>query len=367
MSLISENDCMAQELLCWFRRNGRNLPWRRTYNPYHVWISEIMLQQTQMDRGVEYFVRWMKRFPKVAEVAAAPEQEVLKYWQGLGYYARARNLHRAAKKIVDEFAGEVPCGYDQLLTLPGIGAYTAAAIASVAGNHDIPVVDANVSRVYARIYDIGQPVKDKRVQQRIATIAEKHLPAGKARAFNQALMDFGALVCKPRKPRCEACPVARWCQAFQQGTTLQRPVAVPKKKIIDLQKVAGLIVNNGRIFIQQRKRHAVWGGLWEFPGGELTGIAGKEDALVHQVFNSTGFSIKVVQPITTVEHHYTRYRVTLHSYLCALSGPVSRPVLRDACDYRWVFPDEVEAYGFPAGPRKILEHIAGACPDLLHG
>jgi A/G-specific adenine glycosylase len=171
-SLVAENNTLIEPLLLWFRSTARDLPWRSTYDAYHVWISEIMLQQTQMDRGVVYFKRWIERFPSVQAVAAADQQEILKYWEGLGYYARARNLHKAAKVIAGEFNGQVPCDYQQLLTLPGIGPYTAAAIASVAGNQDVAVVDANVMRVYARLFDIDLPVKESKTQKRIAAMAQ---------------------------------------------------------------------------------------------------------------------------------------------------------------------------------------------------
>ena len=231
---------IVQPLLQWFRKTNRDLPWRRTYNPYHVWISEIMLQQTQMDRGVTYFLRWINRFPDIQAVAAAEEQEILKYWEGLGYYARARNLHKAAKIIALDFGGEVPCEYQQLLRLPGVGPYTAAAIASVAGNYDIPVIDANVIRVYARIFNIGEPVKHRQVKVRLAQIAESLLPKGQSRAYNQALMDLGGLVCTPKNPKCSDCPVAAACMALLKGTVQERPVVGPSKKIITVHKVAGL-------------------------------------------------------------------------------------------------------------------------------
>ena len=205
---------IVQPLLHWFRLTKRDLPWRRSYNPYHVWISEIMLQQTQMDRGVAYFLRWIKRFDDVFAVADANEQEILKYWEGLGYYARARNLYKAAQVIVNEFNGEVPCDYHQLLLLPGVGPYTAAAVASVAGNYDVPVIDANVARVYARLFNIEEPIKDRLVKKRLADIAEQLLPLGQARAYNQALMDLGGLVCTPKKPFCAQCPIVAACAAF---------------------------------------------------------------------------------------------------------------------------------------------------------
>ncbi|MFW2365212.1 MAG: A/G-specific adenine glycosylase [Desulforhopalus sp.] len=365
MYSISDNSDLVQSLLEWFRLNGRDLPWRRTYDPYHVWISEIMLQQTQMDRGVEYFLRWVERFPDVASVAKANEQEILKYWQGLGYYARARNLHSAAKKIQLENNGDVPCDYEQLLLLPGIGPYTAAAIASVAGNRNVAVVDANVSRVYARLYDIKEPVKSSRAQKEIAAIANGLLPLGRARMYNQALMDFGGLVCRPKKPLCEECFLSECCMAFQAGIVAERPVTSPTKKSVNIKKVAAVIVCEGKFFIQQRQVKAVWGGLWEFPGGELKATEGQEEILCQKVFDTTGLRIKVLEPITTVLHQYTHHKITLYSYLCAIDGTDTRVRLQDAGDFRWVYPDEIDDFGFPAGPRMILEFIQSSNPELL--
>ncbi len=219
-----------------------------------------------------------------------------------------------------EFNGAVPCDYQQLLTLPGIGPYTAAAIASVAGNQDVAVVDANVTRVYARLFDIDLPVKESLTRKRIAAMAQNLLPTGKARLYNQALMDLGGLVCLPKKPRCEVCSVASLCSAKKAGTIAERPVIGPGKKIITVQKVAGIIRCGQRIFIQQRPPEAVWGGLWEFPGGELQGGA-LESEVVRHILAETGFNVRVVVLVTTVVHHYTRYKIVLHSFLCELLGP----------------------------------------------
>ncbi|KJS01259.1 MAG: hypothetical protein VR65_09475 [Desulfobulbaceae bacterium BRH_c16a] len=361
--MAKESD-IVQPLLAWFRETARDLPWRRTYDPYHVWISEIMLQQTQMDRGVAYFLRWIKRFPDVQAVAVAGEQEILKYWEGLGYYARARNLHRAAKVIAGEFAGLVPCDYDQLRSLPGIGPYTAAAVASVAGNRDVPVIDANVMRVYARLFDISLPIKSREVQQRITRIAGELLPHGRARVFNQALMDLGGLVCTPKTPRCEICPLASTCAARQAGTVALRPVVGEGKKIVTVEKVAGIIRREDRIFIQQRRADDVWGGLWEFPGGELTGNS-PEVAVVLAIEADTGLAVRVLESLTTIIHHYTRYKIVLHCFLCELSGNDSQPALKSAVDSRWIDADDLSRYAFPAGPRKLLEYLAKTDSSLL--
>lgn len=347
---------IVNPLLQWFRETNRDLPWRRTYNPYHVWISEIMLQQTQMARGVAYFQRWVERFPDVYSVAVADENVILKYWEGLGYYSRARNLHKAAKSIVATFDGEVPCDYAKLLTLPGIGPYTAAAVASVAGNRDIPVVDANVSRVFARLFDMSEPVKSKQAQKLIHDLAVMLLPSGKARLFNQALMDLGGLVCTPKSPDCEACPISSSCRALQEGTTQVRPVVVRGRKIITQQKNAGIICNKNKVFIQQRKTDAVWGGLWEFPGG----ILDEEEpgnGLANSILAQTGLSVEVVESITTVIHQYTHHKIILHCFFCLLKGKKSKVQLTSACDSRWVQPEELQNFAFPAGPRKILEYL----------
>ncbi len=367
--MINNSSCfdsaeIVQPLLQWFRKTNRDLPWRRTYNPYHVWISEIMLQQTQMERGVAYFLRWIRRFTDIQAVAAAEEQEILKYWEGLGYYARARNLHKAAKIIALDFGGEVPCEYQQLLGLPGIGPYTAAAIASVAGNYDIPVIDANVSRVYARIFNIGEPVKDRRVQKLLIEIAENLLPKGQSRAYNQALMDLGGLVCTPKNPKCSECPVAAQCMALEKGTVPQRPVVGPSKKIITMHKVAGFIQWNRKIFIQQRKPDDVWGGLWEFPGGQVSeGEPGEKVGA--KILEDIGLSVTLVKPIISVTHQYTNNKIILHCFLCNLIGKEVEPILGSATNYLWISPEELKQFAFPAGPRKIIEYIRLHEPNLL--
>ncbi len=369
---LSAADCskIVQPLLQWFRNTNRDLPWRRTYNPYHVWISEIMLQQTQMDRGVAYFMRWIRRFPDVQAVAAAEEQEILKYWEGLGYYARARNLQKASKLITRDYGGEIPCSYKELLILPGIGPYTAAAIASVAGNYDIPVIDANVTRVYARLFNIGQPVKQKQVQKYIVEIAEHLLPIGQARAYNQALMDLGGLVCTPKNPHCNECPIAESCRALNRGTVHIRPVVEKKRNIVTQHKVAGLIQWKKKIFIQQRKAADVWGGLWEFPGGQIEegecNGKGKSSLLIAETISADiGLSIVLVKPITSITHHYTHHKIILHCFLCALDGDRFEPVLQSAETFRFVFPEDLERFAFPAGPRKLLEYIRLNQPELL--
>ncbi len=353
-------------LISWFKDNGRDLPWRKAYDPYCIWISEIMLQQTQMDRGVEYYTRWMNRFPDIAAVAEAQEDEILKLWEGLGYYARARNLHAAAKQLMAEHEGVMPCNPKELLSLPGIGPYTAGAISSIACNTDISAVDANVIRVYSRIFDIDTPVKESKTKKNIENIAIQLLPAGQARVFNQALMDFGGMICRPRQPLCGECPISSLCRANSRGTVEDRPILDKAKKTLVIEMATGMLEEEGRLFIQQRKSDDIWGGLWEFPGGRLEDGEAAEEAVVREYREETGFTVNVCKKITTVTHFYTRYKVILHCFSCKLGSRSPLPELTAAQQYKWVFPEEIKAYGFPAGHRKLLEYIDANCPELLN-
>ncbi|BCL60076.1 A/G-specific adenine glycosylase [Desulfomarina profundi] len=355
---MSSCDSTLQErLIRWFRDNRRDLPWRRTYDPYHVWISEIMLQQTQMERGVTYFKKWVARFPDVASVAAASRREILKYWEGLGYYSRAANLHRAAAVILEEHGGLVPCDYGQLLKLPGIGPYTAAAIASVAGNIDVAAVDGNVLRVYARLFDIASPVREKEGNTRIRKIADRLLPGGQARLYNQALMELGGLVCTPKNPDCESCPVSGYCLALEEGTVTKRPVTGKTRKTLEVTRVAGLVFSGENLLLLQRKEEEkLWAGLWDFPGGEMKGSWKKED-VAEAIRSTCGLAVRVKEHLTTVVHHYTRYKITLHCFHCELLADSRTPVTENIQTFCWIKPQELADYPLPAGARKIREYL----------
>lgn len=358
-------EALQSALLRWFNNNGRKLPWRRSYEPYHVWLSEIMLQQTRMERGIVYFERWCKRFPDIDAVARASSYEILKYWEGLGYYARARNFHKAARYLTAECDGMLPQKYDDLLKLPGIGPYTAAAIASIAFNDNLAVVDANVERVFARLFDIDRPLKDKGVHGLIVKTAEQILPPGEARSFNQALMDLGGVVCTPKKPDCAICPVTFCCRAYQGNFVEDRPVKKTGQKLIPIEMATGVLLKNGHIFIQQRHDNDIWGGLWEFPGGRLEEGESPEEALVREYLEETKFSVEICQKVTEITHFYTKYKVTLHCYRCRLAQESMLPDLQAAQGYHWVKASHLDNFGFPAGHRKFIEYMRIAAPTIL--
>jgi A/G-specific adenine glycosylase len=345
-------------LLAWFAEHQRPLPWRTHYQPYAIWIAEIMGQQTQMERVVVYFQRWMKQFPDIPALAAASEQAVFKAWEGLGYYSRARNILKTAQLLIEQHDGKVPNSQAALLILPGIGSYTAAAICSIAFNQPVPLVDANVERVFCRIEDIAEPPKQAATKKRLLQLCTELLPADAPRQFNQALMELGALVCTPRTPACPACPVRDCCRAFAAGTVSQRPVSLKKPEKVDLSMACGIITHEGRMYIQQRLPDDIWGGLWEFPGGQMKEGETAEQAAAREITEETGFQVTDLRPFAVVVHHYTKYRVTLHAFFCRLEeGQTAEPTLQAASAFRWVSQEELDSFAFSSGHRKLIRKM----------
>lgn len=353
-------------LLNWFAMHRRPLPWRADYTPYRTWIAEVMLQQTQMERGVQYFLRWMERFPDIESVAQAPEEALLKAWEGLGYYRRARNIQAAAREIMTRHGGVFPSDHAAILALPGIGPYTAGAIASTAFNEDVPCVDGNVERVFSRVFDIATPVKEEPARSCIREHAQTLIPLGQARDFNQALMELGALVCR-KKPVCDVCPLRELCEAHQHGTVSERPLPGRKPIIIRLEMASGILMLHDRIFIQQRRENDVWGGLWEFPGGCVESGETPEQAVTREWMEELGFAVEVLQPLLpAIRHSYTSYRITMRAFLLRLTpdspanarlrdGFPMPPVLTEAVDWRWLPVAEIHGVPLPAPHRKLVD------------
>lgn len=264
---------VADILLDWYAREGRDLPWRRTRDPYRIWLSEVILQQTRVAQGTEYYLRFTERFPDVASLAAAPEDEVLKLWQGLGYYSRARNLHAAARQVVERFGGRFPVALEEVRSLRGVGDYTAAAICSAAYDAPCAVVDGNVYRVLARLFDLDAPIDSTAGKRAFAELAQLQLDTAHPGRYNQAIMDFGALRCIPSSPRCEACPLAGRCLALAAGTVAARPVKQSKTKVRDRWFNYLHISSGDRTLLRRRERRDIWQGLYEFPLIETEGPA----------------------------------------------------------------------------------------------
>lgn len=353
---------IGHALVDWFAKAKRDLPWRRDYTPYAVWISEMMLQQTQMDRGVAYFQRWMERFPDIKSVAEAPEDDLLKAWEGLGYYRRVRSIQAAAKTIMAEHDGIFPSDFDKIHALSGIGDYTAGAIASIAFEQRVPAVDANVERVFARLFDIDSSPKDKATATKIRELVMAAMPHGHARDFNQAIMELGALICR-KGPNCGQCPVAQYCEAYRLGIVHERPILQAKKTSIAMNVATGVLVHGGKIYVQKRIDTGLWAGFWEFAGGRIEDGESPEEAIVREFMEETGFAVRVRSKLAVVKHGYTSYRVTLHCFALELDvsegispfNPV--PKLTAATAYDWLGFAEVDTLTLPAGHRKLMDKL----------
>ncbi len=350
---------VRDSLLKWFEGNQRSLPWRSGYRAYEVWISEIMLQQTQVKTMLPYFHRWMKRFPDIRSVAQAREEELLKLWEGLGYYSRAKNIHRAAAEIVKMHGGAFPEDCDAILSLPGIGRYTAGAISSIAFNKDRPIVDGNVERIYARFFNLNKPVKDKESQGFIWRMAQEMIPVGRARQFNQAVMELGATVCLPRKAGCGKCPIAGWCESRRLGIVDERPVAGKRKDLVPIEVAVGIVFHDGKILIQKRPPSGLMPDLWEFPGGKILPGESAEEALEREFIEELELRIRCREKIALIRHNYTSFKVSLHAFTCEPACPGQELVLHSAVEARWVTPDRLKDYAFPAANRKLIRIIPG--------
>lgn len=340
---------LQTRLLAWYHTNKRTLPWRDHPDAYAVWISEIMLQQTRVETVIPYFKKWMRLFPTVQSLADASEQDVLNAWEGLGYYSRARNLHKAAKVIVSDFGGELPRGAVDLLKLPGVGRYTAGAIASIAFGADEPALDGNLKRVYARLFDVAEPVDSPRGEKLLWEIARQNLPKGSAGDFNQSLMDLGAAICLPKNPRCLLCPVVDLCKARENGTQELRPVKKPRKSVPQHVHAAGVIVERGKVLLARRPSKGLLGGMWEFPNGQVEGDPA--GALAQAL--EAGYRLKVQkkEALVIVQHAYTHFKVTVHAFRCELLEISAAPNLK------WVPIDELVEYPMGKVDRLIAEAL----------
>jgi A/G-specific adenine glycosylase len=346
---------LAKKLLAWYDRSKRDLPWRRTNDAYQLWVSETMLQQTQVETVIPYYERFLKRWPTVQALAAAPLDDVLKMWEGLGYYARARNLRKGAQYVVRELGGQLPHDVVSLRKIPGIGRYTAGALASVAFNQDEPTVDGNIRRVLCRLFAVRDDPRKAAVQERLWQHARDILPHGRAGDFNQALMELGASLCSPRKPQCWLCPVRDECQALALGIQDQLPIKVAKKATPHYTWGVGVIWKRGRVLIAQRQADGLLGGLWEFVNGKVERGEALPMACKRIVKKTLGVTVKVREPLTIVTHAFSHFKVTLHVFSCDYVRGI--PQVKGVARVRWTWLSELEKFAWSAAQRKIVMQL----------
>ncbi len=348
-------------LLAWYAERKRDLPWRRTRDPYAILVSEMMLQQTQVATVIPYWNRWMERFPTLAALAEAPLDDVLKQWQGLGYYARARNLHRAAQVVVARHDGVFPADFADILALPGIGRYTAGAVGSIALGLDVPIVDANVIRVLCRYFGLRGDPKSGAVQARLWQLAEELIPPGQAHTFNQAMMELGALVCES-PPRCDICPVRAHCVAWATGRPEALPEFAPRPAFTTQTDVSAILTHpsgDGRLLLIRRVPTGLWAGLYEFP--RVTAADGETvaDAAIRAAAEIVGMAVTASETdvIGTVRHGVTTRKITLRAVACQTvsADEEPQPVGCDAA--LWVAPDDLTHYALSSPQARLAEQV----------
>ncbi|OGW95747.1 MAG: A/G-specific adenine glycosylase [Omnitrophica WOR_2 bacterium GWC2_45_7] len=340
----------SQSLISWYKKNARSLPWRKTKDPYKIWISEVMLQQTTVNAVIPYYERWVREFPSIADVSQAPLQKILKLWQGLGYYQRAKNIHKSAKIVCDGYAGQLPEEAESLRRLPGFGPYTTGAVLSIAFNKRYPIIDANVRRVIMRVLAI-KGCADTTQDKRILEFLHQTMPHRDIGIFNQGLMELGALICRNRQPLCLLCPVKQNCAAYRKG--VQEIIPTPKKRNIqDIAAAIGILERNGHYFIQKRPSHGLLADLWEFPGGKLGEGETALQAIRREIKEELGCELEKAEHIMNLRHFYTSFRVHLYVFRCKLKSYPSGDQT-----HQWVTLKELSNYPMPSGNAKLVARL----------
>ncbi|UCC39252.1 MAG: A/G-specific adenine glycosylase [Candidatus Aminicenantes bacterium] len=342
---------LRRKLRLWYQKNHRELPWRQTKDAYKIWVSEVMLQQTTVQAVIPYYKNWVRLFPDVKTLSCAPLQKILKAWQGLGYYQRAKNLHKSAQIMADKFAGQIPQDYNKLIRLPGFGTYITAAVLSVAFDKPYPVIDANVRRVLMRLTRMRREASPKN-DKTLLEFLKPYFPQKKTGLFNQAMMELGALVCKVKNPLCLICPLPEFCEAFKAGK--QEIIPTPKKRTYQkIEVVVGIIQENGKYLVQKRPSKGLLADLWEFPGGKRKAEETLEEALRREIREELAADIATEKLLTQVRHSYTQFRVTLSAYECRLKN---KPRYKKV-QHKWVTLKALRHLPFPSGSAKIVHFL----------
>lgn len=372
-----------QALLTWFHTNKRALPWRETTDPYKIWVSEVMLQQTRVDTVIPYYEKFIERYPTLNDLAQAEEAEVLKLWEGLGYYSRARNLLQGVREVAACYGGRIPDTKEDILTVKGIGPYTAGAILSIAYGRPVPAVDGNVLRVVSRLFAVGEDITRTVTKKRIEALVEQLIPERDASSFNQGLMELGSLVCLPRGPKCHSCPVRRFCRAHQEGRTEAFPVKAAKSRPKPVGLAAAVLWRDGQVLIRRRPETGLLAGMWEFPTAVWDASFGRWEKLSRnekvywlreQLEATLRLQLERPRYLLPIRHVFSHLKWVGEVYEFHITpvgangtmpqkdatsdGRLPIAVLeQEAQEWRWAEPDELAEYAFPVPYRKIVQHV----------
>jgi len=352
MATTRKNKTFSSTLLAWFSAHQRPLPWRETRDPYRIWLSETMLQQTQAHVVIPYYNRFLTRFPDTPSLAGAGENDVLKLWEGLGYYRRIHHFIAAVKEVCDRYGGEIPNDPEAFRNLVGVGDYTAAAVMSIAFGHVLPVVDANVLRVMTRYFRIAEATDKAKTRRTITEELRRLIPDDAPGDFNQAMMELGALVCASRNPRCKECPISDGCGAHAAGETELYPHIARKPKVPEYRVALGLVMREGKFVIQKRPSSGHLAGMWELPGGKILDGESPEEALRRKCREELGLDILVHEQCAEARHAYSHFKIHVSLYRCDAGGSIEKPMRNQTL--AWIGREEIPAYPFPAINHKLF-------------
>ncbi|MBI2645915.1 MAG: A/G-specific adenine glycosylase [Deltaproteobacteria bacterium] len=340
----------TKKLLNWYRKKARKLPWRESQDPYRIWLSEVMLQQTQVDTVIPYYERWLKKYPTLEKVAQASEDEILKLWEGLGYYARARNFHKACQEVVQRYKGKVPSNSDQFSALKGVGPYTLAAVQSIVFQKPLAAIDGNIKRIVSRLLRIDEP--PSKALEHIGSFLKKNMSLKNPGDFNQALMDIGATICLPKNPKCLLCPISSDCEAFQFKQAHFYPISEEKNPRPHYRAAVGVVWRGDKLLISKRKSEGFLGGLWEFPGGKIKQGESAKLCVEREVKEEVGVEVEAIHSVGVVKHDYTHFSIEMEGFLCRyLKGS---PQTLDCADWKWISFPELKKFAFPTANRKLF-------------
>tara|TARA_B100000900_G_scaffold157476_1_gene133842 strand:- start:210 stop:1274 length:1065 start_codon:yes stop_codon:yes gene_type:complete len=341
----------SSALIYWYNNNKRPLPFRSTKDPYKIWISEIMLQQTQMKTVIPFYERWVNKLPTIGSVASTNIDTLLKLWEGLGYYRRCHNFYRASKIIIDDYKGIIPSDYESFKRLPGIGDYTAGAVLSISFGLPIPAIDSNVKRVMARLYGFKKLTKyNLAIIQKAISITLKNVNPSD---FNQGLMELGALICTSEFPKCYECPLSKNCKAHNSGSPIHYPQKKVKRGIPHFNVVTAIIWRGDTFYIQKRSENKMLGGLWEFPGGKVKNGETLEMALLRELKEECNFNARILKKATSIKHRYSHFSITMHCYYCKEKGDK----VVSLTNSNWIKKSQISQYSFPKANHKIFNFL----------
>ena len=343
----------ASHLLAWYDGRSCNFPWRDCKDPYKIYLSEVMLQQTQASTVLPYYKKWIQKYPTIQSVANDTQEQILKQWEGLGYYGRARNFHKSCKIIVNDFGGMITNSSDEFSKLPGVGPYISAAVMSIAFQHPLPAVDSNAIRVGARMEMLDLPYPKK--LNIIYDYFKSHISIERPGDFNQAIMDLGREICTADSPKCSVCPVSKFCKALINKSVDKYPIKVKSSKKPHYNVAVGVIWNNGKILISKRRENGLLGGLWEFPGGKIEKGESARECIIREVKEELGVLVQPTSFLKQIKHAYTHFSITMDAYHCDYLQGSPEAI---GCDnWKWIAPQEISLLPFPKANHKLFDKI----------